>query len=75
MIKPEIVQKACALRSHGYVAGQFGVNERTVRRWLVTGLPLGYGRNPISRETWDLFATTGRTTVDRHMSVPSRRRT
>jgi hypothetical protein len=65
LIHPLDFKKAMRYFSTLYAAEQFGVSQRTVRRWLQTGLPLGYGRNPISEETWLAFASTGRTALKR----------
>ena len=69
MIAPEEVNRAIGIYSNCIVAEIFGVTQRTVRRWRKTGLPLCYGRRPISREKWDEFASTPRTCVDRQMSA------
>lgn len=46
-------------KSDTYVARQFGVCERTVRRWKATGLALYYGKANITREAWEQFKGTG----------------
>lgn len=67
------------------IAADWQVNERTVRRWMATGLPLHYGNVYVRREEWAEFVRTGksprapiardlkRTGVDRQLSAPAGR--
>jgi hypothetical protein len=57
-----------------YVAGLWNVNERTVRRWLKTGLPLCYGAVWITRDEWREFERTGQVPKSRVDAQPIRRR-
>ena len=45
--------------SQADMARKFGVAVRTVIRWEQTGLPIRYGRHPISYEAWERFERTG----------------
>jgi len=47
------------LHSSHYVARDFAVAERTVRRWQLTGLPLTYGAADVSLTEWTRYAETG----------------
>lgn len=41
------------------MARKFGVAVRTIIRWERTGLPIRYGRYPITYEAWERFERTG----------------
>lgn len=52
-------------------ARRLEVNERTIRRALIRGLPLLYGRNWISREQWETFAAETRPPTSASTRRPS----
>jgi|SRR5882672_755871 len=62
MLSADEVAAAIKYRSDLYVAEQFGVSDRTVRRWLKSGCPLRYGKHHrVTREVWERFARFGDT--------------
>lgn len=48
------------LKTNEFIASQFAVTERTVRRWLVRGMPLYYSTVYVSRTDWEEFVKTGK---------------
>lgn len=54
LVKPEKVQEVFKRSSHHVPALYFNVSERTVRRWVTTGLPLYYRNNPTPDE-WEEY--------------------
>lgn len=48
MIPAADVVAAIGYKSDTYIAREFGVTDRTVRRWKRTGLPLYYGAKNIT---------------------------